>query len=80
MQYTYRGPDLVQRMVNAGIPLIQVKQGDIGWWQNPDTQRMGARVREIKDILTDYPGMDQSLKKTSLLRQIAEKLGIESRQ
>ncbi|WP_279059521.1 peptidoglycan recognition protein family protein [Mobiluncus curtisii] len=71
--------DLVQRLVSAGIPLIQVKQGDTAWWQNPDTQRMGARVREIKDILTDYPGMDQGLKKTSLLRQIAGKLGIESR-
>lgn len=73
-------PDLVQRMVNAGIPLIQVKQGDIGWWYNTDHQKMGARVRQIKDILTDYPGMDQTLKKTSLLRQIAGKLGIESRQ
>lgn len=72
-------PDLVQRMVNAGIPLIQVKQGDTAWWQNPDAQRMGARVREIKDILTDYPGMDGTLKKTSLLRQIAGKLGIEPR-
>lgn len=72
-------PDLVQRMISAGIPLIQVKQGDTAWWRNPDTQRMGARVREIKDILTDYPGMDQSLKKASLLRQIAGKLGIEPR-
>lgn len=72
-------PDLVQRLISAGIPLIQVKQGDTAWWQNPDTQRMGARVREIKDILTDYPGLDQGLKKTSLLRQIAGKLGIESR-
>lgn len=72
-------PDLVQRMVNAGIPLIQVKQGDIGWWYNTDHQKMGARVRQIKDILTDYPGMDQTLKKTSLLRQIAGKLGIEPR-
>lgn len=72
-------PDLVQRMISAGIPLIQVKQGDTAWWQNPDTQRMGARVREIKDILTDYPGMDQSLKKANLLRQIAGKLGIEPR-
>lgn len=72
-------PDLVQRMISAGIPLIQVNQGDTAWWQNPDTQRMGARVREIKDILTDYPGMDGTLKKTSLLRQIAGKLGIEPR-
>lgn len=73
-------PNLVQRMVNAGIPLIDVKVGDAGWWEaSTDVQKMGVRVREIKDILTDYPGMGDTLKQTSILRQIAGKLGIQQR-
>lgn len=44
-----------------------------------DHTSMGGRVREIKDILTDYPGMSQGLKDTSLLRRIAVKLGMQPR-
>lgn len=73
-------PDLVQRLVNAGIPLINVKRGDTGWWQpSKDIQAMPGRVREMKDLLTDYPGMEPGLKNTSLLRQIAGKLQISPR-
>ncbi|EFU79643.1 N-acetylmuramoyl-L-alanine amidase [Mobiluncus curtisii] len=72
--------DLVQRMVNAGIPLIQVKDGDTGWWAGSDDEaKAPARVREIKDILTGFPGMGETLKQTSVLGKIAEKLGIPPR-
>lgn len=73
-------PDLVQRIVNAGIPLIQVKQWDTCWWiGSEDEVKMARRVRDLKDLLTDQPKMEQSLLETSLLRQIAHKLGITSR-
>ncbi|MST50564.1 N-acetylmuramoyl-L-alanine amidase [Mobiluncus porci] len=74
-------PNLVQALMNGGVPLIQIQAGQIGWWhkRNSDDNSMGGRVREMKDLLTDYPGMSDTLKRTSILRGIAGKLGITSR-
>lgn len=44
-----------------------------------DLAAMPSRIRGQNDMATGFPGMDPALKRTSLLRKISQKLGIEER-
>lgn len=74
-------PDVLQKLSQV-LPTVKISQSQLaGNWIviNKDHTSLGSRVREIKDILTGFPGMDDSLKRTSVLGKVAEKLGIPPR-
>lgn len=74
-------PDILQKLSQV-LPTVRISQDQLtaNWIvMSKDHTSLGSRVREIKDILTGFPGMDDSLKRTSVLGKIAEKLGIPPR-
>lgn len=74
-------PDVLQKLSQV-LPTVRISQDQLtaNWIvMSKDHTSLGSRVREIKDILTGFPGMDDSLKRTSVLGKIAEKLGIPPR-
>lgn len=74
-------PSLLSRLAkalpSAAVSLQELKDNWI--LLRDDDIRQAARVREIKDMLTDYPGMNEGIRATSVLRKIEEKLGIQPR-
>lgn len=74
-------PDVLQKLSQV-LPTVRISQDQLtaNWIvMSKDHTSLGSRVREIKDLLTGFPGMDDSLKRTSVLGKIAEKLGIPPR-
>lgn len=74
-------PDVLQKLSQV-LPTVRISQDQLtaNWIvMSKDHTSLGSRVREIKDILTGFPGMDETLKRTSVLGKIAEKLGIPPR-
>lgn len=74
-------PDILQKLAQV-LPTVRISQDQLnGNWivMGRDHTSLGSRVREIKDILTGFPGMDETLKRTSVVGKIAEKLGIPPR-
>lgn len=73
--------DILQKLAQV-LPTVKISQDQLnGNWivMSKDHTSLGSRVREIKDLLTGFPGMDDSLKRTSILGKVAEKLGIPPR-
>ncbi|NMW64442.1 N-acetylmuramoyl-L-alanine amidase [Mobiluncus mulieris] len=81
-----RDTDLLQKL-SAIMPTIEINSEQLraNWnvIENEDMARdltkMPGRIRDLKDMHTGYAGMSETLRKTSLLQQIAENLGIEKR-
>lgn len=74
-------PDVLQKLAQV-LPTVRISQDQLtaNWIvMSKDHTSLGSRVREIKDILTGFPGMDETLKRTSILGKVAEKLGIPPR-
>lgn len=74
-------PDVLQKLSQV-LPTVKISQDQLtaNWIvMSKDHTSLGSRVREIKDLLTGFPGMDDSLKRTSILGKVAEKLGIPPR-
>lgn len=74
-------PDVLQKLSQV-LPTVRISQDQLtaNWIvMSKDHTSLGSRVREIKDLLTGFPGMDDSLKRTSVLGKVAEKLGIPPR-
>lgn len=74
-------PDVLQKLSQV-LPTVRISQDQLtaNWIvMSKDHTSLGSRVREIKDLLTGFPGMDDSLKRTSILGKVAEKLGIPPR-
>lgn len=74
-------PDVLQKLSQV-LPTVRISQDQLtaNWIvMSKDHTSLGSRVREIKDLLTGFPGMDDSLKRTSVLGKIAKKLGIPPR-
>ena len=74
-------PDVLQKLSQV-LPTVRISQDQLtaNWIvMSKDHTSLGSRVREIKDILTGFPGMDETLKRTSILGKVAEKLGIPPR-
>lgn len=74
-------PELLNKMGKV-LPVLEISSQELkdNWIILQDDHiRQAARVREIKDMLTDYPSMNSGVKATSVLRKIEEKLGIQPR-
>lgn len=74
-------PDVLQKLAQV-LPTVKISQDQLAanWIvMSKDHTSLGSRVREIKDVLTGFPGMDETLKRTSVLGKIAERLGISPR-
>lgn len=74
-------PDILQKLSQV-LPTVRISQDQLAanWIvMSKDHTSLGSRVREVKDLLTGFPGMDETLKRTSVLGKIAEKLGIPPR-
>lgn len=73
-------PALLNSLMTVGVPVVEVSHEDLAWLApSRDQAAMACRIKDLKDIETGYPGMDESLKRTSLTRQIATHLGIPQR-
>lgn len=61
----------LQTLQQGGAPIVVSTQG---WLDDtpeaPNPMVVNARVKDIKDLLTDFEGMSDSLKGSSILRKI----------
>lgn len=76
-------PAHLQALMNAGVPLISATPEQVQAWYLPaptGLETVPGRVKDLKDMATDYPGMDQTLKQTSILAKIQAIMGIPARQ
>ncbi|MCI6583448.1 MAG: N-acetylmuramoyl-L-alanine amidase [Mobiluncus sp.] len=75
-------PDFMARLQKTGMPMAEITSAQLAdnyLVIDKDYLMMPARCRNSQDLLTDFPGMSDSLKRTSLLRGIAGKLGLTPR-
>ncbi|MCI6584477.1 MAG: N-acetylmuramoyl-L-alanine amidase [Mobiluncus sp.] len=82
--YNYIGdPNHLQALIGAGVPLVSATPEQMEAWYLPapnGLERVPGRVKDLKDMATDFPGMSDSLKRTSVLAKIQATMGIPSRQ
>ncbi|MST49502.1 peptidoglycan recognition family protein [Mobiluncus porci] len=82
--YNYIGdPAHLQALMNAGVPLISATPDQVEAWYLPapnGLETVPGRVKDLKDMATDFPGMSDSLKRTSVLAKIQATMGIPARQ
>lgn len=78
--------DLLQKL-SAVMPTVEINSEQLrGNWTVIENEDMAhdlakapGRIRDLKDLHTGYAGMSEALRRASLLRQIAENLGIINR-
>lgn len=82
--YNYIGdPNHLQALINAGVPFISATPEQVQAWYLPaptGLETVPGRVKDLKDMATDYPNMDKTLKQTSILAKIQATMGIPARQ
>ncbi|WP_298634999.1 peptidoglycan recognition family protein [uncultured Mobiluncus sp.] len=72
---------LLSALMSAGVPLVNISYEDLEFLlPSADFKAVPFRTREIKDLLTDFPGMSESLRRTSVLAKIQSIMGIPARQ
>lgn len=67
---------LMSKLTQAGIPLVSVTSQELSNFKilTNDDLKATARIRDVKDLLTDSPSMDGSLRETSVLNQIKQEI------
>lgn len=71
---------LLNALINAGVPVVEISHDDLAWLEpSKNWQFMASRIKDLKDMETGYPGINPTLKATSLTQQIATSLGISQR-